>query len=155
MLQRQKRSQPGLKFEGSWNYDTTNKLITYLILPLLLLTVLPGESGLGSLVKKSKLFISQQCSVSYACTWELAKQSRIECSSRAEALLTCMRPCALVRAPGRREPQLNPLLAQLIAKFFKHLITRRHDYLKCFCYKVQSLLLLIQNRNVQKKNVFS
>jgi len=66
-----------LKFEGSWNYDTTNKLITYVILPLLLLTVLPGESGLGSLVKKSKLFILQQCSASYACTWELAKQSRI------------------------------------------------------------------------------
>lgn len=65
MLQRQKRSQPGLKFEGSWNYDTTNKLITYVILPLLLLTVLPGESGLGSLVKKKAnyLFRSNVASV--------------------------------------------------------------------------------------------
>ena len=78
MLQRQKRSQPGLKFEGSWNYDTTNKLITYVILSLLILTVLPGESGLDNLVKKKrKLFISRIRSVSYACTWELAKQSGI------------------------------------------------------------------------------
>lgn len=57
MLQRQKRSQPGLKFEGSWNYDTTNKLITYVILSLLILTVLPGESGLGNLVKKKANYL--------------------------------------------------------------------------------------------------
>ena len=60
MLQKQKISQLGLKFEGSWNYDTTNKFILYVILPLPLLTILPVESGLGSLLKReSKLFISR------------------------------------------------------------------------------------------------